>query len=205
MKEIDARGRPCPQPVLMAKKAVDGGEAALTVIVDNEGSAQNVQRFGEKQGFRVVIEKVDSDYRVVFSKGEKSSQVGVVTAETEVQCETGTWKIKIGQVLFITADKFGRGSDELGEILTESLLNTLADNDTVPEKVVLINAGVNLACSESRVIEALKKLETKGVEILACGTCLNFYGITNELKVGRVSNAFEILNTLLEAEKLVSF
>lgn len=210
MKEIDARGRPCPQPVLMTKKAVDSGETEITVIVDNEGSAQNVKRFGEKQGFTVSVEKVGTDFRVVLSKDLKVSSgegvsEGVVTAETEIQCETGTWRINNGQVILLSSDKFGRGNDELGEILAESLLNTLADNDAVPGKMVLINAGVKLVCSGSKVIEALKKLESKGVEILACGTCLNFYGLTERLEAGRVSNAFEILNTLLEAERLVSF
>ncbi len=205
MKEIDARGRPCPQPVLMAKKAVDSGATGLVVIVDNEGSAKNVQRFGEKQGFQVTVEKDGSDYRVVFSEDTATSTKDVVTAKAEVQCEAETGEIKTGKVLFITSDKFGRGSEELGEILAESLMNTLADNDLVPEKLVLINAGVKLACSGSKVIEALRKLESRGVEILACGTCLNFYGLTDELKAGRISNAFEILNTLLEAESLVSF
>jgi selenium metabolism protein YedF len=200
-KEIDARGRPCPQPVLMTKKAVEAGETVIEVLVDNEGAVQNVTRFAEKEGFEVKVERVGPDFKLYLKKGEASS---IETSQpVEIVCATGTWRINRGQVLYIKSDQVGRGSDELGSILTKALINTLAENDALPDKLVLLNSGVKLVCEGSELIDSLKAIEKKGVEILACGTCLNYYGLTEKVRVGRISNAFEILNTLLEAERIV--
>lgn len=198
-KEIDARGRPCPQPVLMTKKAVDAGETELVVIVDNDGSAQNVRRFAEKEGFSVEIEKDGPDFKVKLKK----EGTRVPSQAAEITCETGAWKINRGQVVLIKSDKIGIGSEELGGILVKSLINTLADNSDLPERIVLINSGVKLVCEGSDLIEAFSKIEEKGVEILACGTCLNYFELQDKIKAGRISNAYEILNALLEAQRVI--
>lgn len=208
MQEIDARGRPCPQPVLMTKKAVDAGATELKVIVDNPGSAENVTRFAEKEGFRVTRETAGTDIVLKLVKASPSAAVPreqPAAGVSEITCETGRWRIQNDQVLLLSADRVGRGDDELGGILVESLLNTLAENDVVPKTVVLVNSGVRLACGEAPTVAALQRLEAKGVEVLACGTCLNYFGLTESLKVGRVSNAFEILNALIGAGRVVNW
>ncbi len=197
MREVDARGYPCPQPVLMTKKVVDEGEEEVLVWVDNRGSAENVARFGEKSGYEVKIEEEGGDFKVWLKRGggvktEAPAQVA------EITCETGSWKLLKEKTLFISTDSLGRGSEELGRILIKALLNTLAENQVLPEKIVLINSGVKLACEDSDVLDALKKISQKGVELLVCGTCLNFFELTDKIKVGRVSNAYEILNILME-------
>jgi len=220
MQEVDARGRPCPQPVLMTKKAVDAGATELKVIVDNPGSAENVTRFAEKEGFQVSRERSGNDIVLTLVKSaakQASAEAvggaaaaspaagGSTSSVSEIVCSTGTWKIHNDQVLFLSSDRVGRGDDELGKVLVESLLNTLADNDALPKTIVLVNTGVKLACGDAPTVDALKKIEGKGVEILACGTCLNFFGLADQLKAGRVSNAFEILNTLLGAGRIVNW
>lgn len=200
-KVIDARGRPCPQPVLMTKKAVDAGEQYIEVIVDNEGSAENVRRFAEKEGYYVEKERVGADIKLKLTKeaGGKTE----TTHPAEITCETGTWRINRGQVILIKGNRIGVGSDELGEVLAKSLINTLSENTELPEKIILINSGVKLVCEGSDLIEAFSSLEKKGVEVLACGTCLNYFKLQDKIKAGRISNAFEILNSLLSAEKVI--
>lgn len=199
MKEVDARGYPCPQPVLFTKKVVDEGEEEIVVLVDNRGSAENVARFGEKSGYKVEIKEENGDFKVSLKKGFGESAARDTEA-AEITCETGNWKLLKGKTLFISTDSLGRGSEELGKILVKALLNALSENENLPEKIVLINSGVKLACEGSEVLEALHEVVGKGVEILACGTCLNYFELSEKLRVGRVSNAYEILNVLLESQ-----
>jgi selenium metabolism protein YedF len=197
VKEVDARGYPCPQPVLMTKEAVEKGAEELIVFVDNKGAAENVARFAEKSGYKAHIEKEGSDFKLHLSKVlEEEKKVA------EVICESEKEKLLKGKVLLISTDSIGRGSEELGRILVKALLNTLSENDLLPEKIALINSGVKLACEGSDVVEALQRISKEGVEILVCGTCLNYFNLTEEVKAGKVSNAYEILNTLLEGNVL---
>lgn len=192
MKEIDARGHACPAPVLMAKRAIESGEGALVVLVDNRSSADNVARFARNAGFSAEISGGGGEFRVALSKaGEKDTAPPVV-------CPAAGGAVMKGKVLFISTDSIGRGSGELGRVLTKSLINALAENDSVPEKIVLMNAGVRLACEGSDLVAPLNELEGRGVEILACGTCLKYFDLADKLRAGKTSNAYEILNALLE-------
>jgi selenium metabolism protein YedF len=105
--------------------------------------------------------------------------------------------------VFIDADSLGRGSEELGKILIRSFLQTLEQSEAQPQKIILINSGVKLACEGSEVLEDLQEFSLKGVEILSCGTCLDYFGIKKKLMVGKVSNMYEILNSLASAGKVV--
>lgn len=201
MKEVDARGYPCPQPVLLTKKVVDEGEKEIVVLVDNRGSAENVARFGEKSGYEVEIKEENGDFKVLLRKGGEAS-ASAISEAAEITCETDSWKLLKGKTLLISTESLGRGSEELGRILIKALLNTLSENESLPERIVLINSGVKLACEGSDVLDALQAVTKKGVELLACGTCLNYFELTEKLKVGRVSNAYEILNVLLGSEIL---
>ena len=106
-------------------------------------------------------------------------------------------------VVFIDTDSMGRGSEELGRILMNSFLQTLGQSDVHPQKIILINSGVKLACEGSGVLEDLQELAAKRTEILSCGTCLDFFGMKKKLSVGRVSNMYEILNSLAGAGKVI--
>jgi selenium metabolism protein YedF len=77
------------------------------------------------------------------------------------------------------------------------------DLETKPSRLILINSGVRLATEGSEVLETLRALSQKGIEILSCGTCLDFYGLKQKLKVGVVSNMYDIAQSLLEADRLI--
>lgn len=69
--------------------------------------------------------------------------------------------------------------------------------------MILINSEVRLASEGSEVLDTLRNLSEQGVEILSCETCLDFYGLKERVKVGAISNTYEIVQSLLEADRLI--
>jgi selenium metabolism protein YedF len=92
----------------------------------------------------------------------------------------------------------GQGSEELGRLLMRGFLYALTERETVPERVILMNSGVRLAASGSESLVNLKKLGERGVEILVCGTCVEYFGLKADLALGRISNMYEIAGYLME-------
>jgi selenium metabolism protein YedF len=104
--------------------------------------------------------------------------------------------------VFIVTDKIGRGNDELGALLMKNFLYSLARNEEKPKAVMLMNEGVRLACTGSTSIDDLKLLEEGGVAVKACGTCLDFLGIKDELAVGSVGAMPDSVAALLADDVL---
>lgn len=197
-KRVDCRGLTCPQPVLETRKALEDAEELL-VLVDNPISRENVKRFAESQGHNVSITEGKGVFELKIEK-QKGKEKSVPEPE---QAKRLQFPSSSDLVVFIDNDSMGRGSEELGKILMRSFLQTLEQSDIQPKKVILVNNGVRLACQGSEVLEDLQELSAKGSEILACGTCLEFFGIKKDLMVGKVSNMYEILNSLWQAGKLI--
>jgi selenium metabolism protein YedF len=192
-KEIDARGLQCPQPVILAKRTLGGIPAGtVTVIVDNPESRENVRRYAENQGCDVeVTERGGCHYLTITKKS-------VCNIPEEKAVLSGP------DVVCITTDRLGQGSEELGVILMKAFLNTLWDYRPRPAKIIFLNAGVFLTTEGSTVLDSLTLLEKEGVEILSCGTCLAYYGIKEKLKIGRVSNMHEIVDSLMTAGRVIN-
>lgn len=196
--KVDCRGLACPQPVLATKKALEEAEE-LSVLVDNPSAKENVKRFAESRGHQVAI----SEEKGVFELKIKKQRAAEKPAP-EPEKPKGLVNQSVSSLtVFIDADSMGRGSEELGRVLMRSFLHTLGESETRPQKIILMNGGVKLACEGSEVIEDLQGLAAKGVEILACGTCLDYFGIKAKLLAGRVSNMYEILNSLMSAGQLI--
>jgi len=197
-KKVDCRGLACPQPVLETKKALEVAEELL-VLVDNPSSKENVRRFAESQGHQVSIteEKGVFELKIKKQKGKEKS-----ASEAEISRDKKSLPSS-GLVIFIDTDSMGRGSEELGKILLRSFLQTLEQSEVRPQKIILMNSGVKLACQGSEVLEDLQELAKKGSEILACGTCLDFFGLKKNLTAGRVSNMYEIVNSLAQAGRVL--
>jgi len=197
-KKIDCRGLACPQPVLETKKALEDPKTEeVLVLLDNPSSKENVRRFAESQGHRVSVSEAKGIFEVGIKKGKEKPASKEGKTES-IQCLTSG-----GLVLFIDTDSLGRGSEELGRILMRTFLQTLEQSEVLPQKVILINSGVKLACEGSEVLEDLQELAAKGAEILSCGTCLDYFSIKKKLMVGKVSNMYEILNSLSQASRLI--
>jgi len=194
MKEIDCRGMGCPQPVITTKQVLDQfKENELTIIVDNQSSFENVERFARSQGCLVKTETKGQDFYIHIQKaagGDEGKKSGL---------DEKTKKV----VVYLNSDLLGAGDEALGSFLMKAFLKTLLDLEKKPNRLILINSGVRLAAEGSKVLENLVALSEAGVEIVACGTCLDFYKLKGELKVGVVSNMFDILQSMVEADRLI--
>jgi len=196
MKTVDCRGLACPQPVMETKKSLDDPETReITVLVDNPTSKENVSRFAASQGYQVSAVEEKGYSVLTIRKGEGGKKEEKPAAPKAA--------VGGGLVFFIDSDSMGRGSEELGSILMRAFLHTLGEANVKPEKIILANSGVKLACEGSLVLDDLQSISSQGVEVLACGTCLNYLGLKDKLVVGRVSNMFEILNSLSTAGRTV--
>lgn len=185
-KEIDARGMDCPKPVIMTKKELDSMEEGnLTTIVDNDTARENVSKLAKSLGFEFGVEEKNGDFYVSISND------GSVKEDKE---ETGS-NLK-DMTIGISSDKMGSGDDKLGEILMKSFIYTVSETEPYPSTIVFYNSGVRLTTEGSEVLDDLERLEEEGVEIISCGTCLDYLELKDKLQIGGVSNMYTIYEKL---------
>lgn len=184
--EVDARGQACPKPVIMTKKELDNIEkGTITTIVDNEVAKENVSKLASSLGYDYKVDKSsDNEYYIHINKGE-AQEINV--------CIPDTFK---DMTIVFASNTMGKGSEELGKILIKSFIYTIAETTPYPSTLVFYNGGVHLTCEGSEVLEDLKRLEQEGVEILSCGTCLDFFKIKDKLQVGEITNMYTIYEKL---------
>ena len=189
---VDALGKACPMPVILAKKEIDAGNTSFVVAVDNEVAVQNLQRLAESQGYQAQVQTKDGNFHVSFT-GE-----GASAACCEETAKPKNW------ALFVGKDFIGDGSEELGTSLMAMFFYTLAESNDAPRYILFMNSGVKLPVENDQVVEHLKTLQEKGSEILVCGTCLKFFGIADNLKIGTVSNMYDISERMHMADKVIT-
>lgn len=193
--QIDAKGKACPQPVILAKKALDGGSRDLTVLVDNQAAVENLTRLGKSMDVTVQSGVAEGGFYVRFTGEAKSGEAPVVQRTSNGN----------GYAVFIGKDTVGIGERELGYNLLKMAIYTFAQSDDVPASVLFMNSGVRLpAGDEAQVIENLQILIDKGTNVLVCGTCLNYYHLTEQLKIGIVSNMYDIISAMQRADKVIT-
>ncbi len=201
MKELDCRNLACPEPVLKSKKALQDlkiGEN-LSIKLNSLASKENVARFLRSQGFEPALkEKGDDEFEIIVVKDKELANALNSNDESEIyRCESGK------KILFLKSASVGDG--ELGKKLLMGFLDTLKKADNAPSIIVCVNEAVLINTdSEHFAHKAMKELANKGIEIINCGSCLEFYGKIKDLKIGRIGNALEILNLLFDKDKVVS-
>jgi selenium metabolism protein YedF len=200
---IDARGLACPQPVLATKKALEKGiPGPLTVLVDNSTSKENVMRFARNQGCEVKIQESEPEqFQITIVKCDEP--VEPAAQEELLPCPMPE-TLPVKNVVYIGNNCMGRGDDELGAKLMRGFLRTMIDSTPLPWRMVFINSGVKLTTIDEEAVEAISLLEEKGVEVLSCGTCLEHFNLKDKLAAGKVTNMFEIIETLNSATKVIS-
>lgn len=200
MIKIDATGEVCPVPVIKAKNALKKAkkDETVIVIVDNETSKENLEKMAKEMGFEYSSKDVNRDhYEVKIIKGLGSDEV--IDSASEGLCDVK----RQNSVVVISSNKMGEGNDELGETLMKAFVYALTEIDKLPSTIIFYNGGAKLTIEGSPVIDDLKKLEELGVEILTCGTCLNYYGITDKLAVGGITNMYSIVEKLNNADRII--
>lgn len=207
---VDARGKQCPIPVVETRKALElmGEGDEVETLVDNEIAVQNLLKMAKQKKVAAQAEQYGEDeYRVSFSRteeslsGEESREKAKGKEEKAQEKETGSRKDRV--VVAISSDKMGQGDDALGEILMKGFLYALTGLPVPPTAVLLYNGGARLSVEGSGALPDLRRLENLGTEILTCGTCLNFYGLTDKLSVGKITDMYTICEKLTEADKVV--
>ncbi|MDR7869805.1 MAG: sulfurtransferase-like selenium metabolism protein YedF [Tissierellaceae bacterium] len=185
--EVDARGLECPKPVILTKKELDKtNEGIITTIVDNEVAKENVSKLAESMGYKFQVnQSEDQEYYIDIYKGQVSNDAPNAN-------DTDLKDMTIG----FSSNKMGSGNDDLGRILIKSFIYTVTETAPYPKTLVFYNNGVKLTCDGSPVLDDLKKIEEQGVEIISCGTCLDFLNLKDKLKVGTVSNMYTIYEKL---------
>lgn len=193
--KIDCRHLVCPAPVLETKKALESLEKGeiLTVLLNSQIAKENVLRFIHSCGFESKVSEKGEEVEITVMK-DKDLSTQTCTLDSSFSNE---------KILFLKSDKVGDG--ELGANLMVGFLGTLKDLKQNITKIICVNESVLMNVDENhKAFNALKELEKLGIEIINCGTCLEYFGKSQELKIGRIDNAFEILNFIFDKDKVVS-
>jgi selenium metabolism protein YedF len=199
-KVIDACGLTCPAPVLLVKDAVEQtDEQEITVLLDNEASLENVTRFLTSRGYSVTDRKEGEVFRLQARCDQVVSGADMKQTEENIPENEGQ---KI--LVMITSNCLGSGDDVLGEKLMISYLKTIKEMGTSLWQIIFVNGGVKLTTASSPVIKELQEYEKSGVVILACGTCLEHFGLTALKKVGGTTNMLDIVTAGQLADKVMT-
>lgn len=198
MITVNAMGDNCPIPVIKTKKAMAAltGPETIEVLVDNEIAVQNVTKMASSSGGKVTSEKLgDAEYKVTIE------MEGAPTADgAEAVCAPDA---RDNTVVVVSSDRMGSGNDELGKVLIKGFIFAVTQLDTLPKTMLFYNGGATLTTEDSDSLEDLKSLEAQGVEIMTCGTCLDYYGLKDKLAVGTVTNMYSIVETMAKAGRIV--
>ena len=200
-KIIDCKGMACPLPVVNAKKAAEELHTGdvLTVLVDNEIAVQNLTRLAEHKGFPVSAQKNnEKEYAVTMQIAGAASQEAVTE---EITCAVDTRRK--GMLVVLSANVMGTGDPKLGTSLMKAFVFALTKQDQLPDTILCYNTGAYLTCEGADTLEDLKLLESEGVTILTCGTCLDFYGLKEKLAVGGVTNMYDIVERMESAAQII--
>jgi len=196
--EVDAKGLACPQPVVLSKKALSEiSEGEVMVYLDSDVAKENVMRMARNEGCSVAVnEKEEGVFEVLITRVPSKK----TTEEKAPQPDTAE-----GEIVYLFDSDFIGTNRELGKVLSNGFLNAIASLPNKKGSVVLISNGVRLSTKGSYALKQLSKLKDSGINILICGTCLDFFKIREKVKVGTVSNALEIMECMTSAAKVIKF
>jgi selenium metabolism protein YedF len=197
---VDACGLRCPQPLMLAKKALEAmaeGER-LRVLIDNEISRDNLVRFLRDHGMAPVLSFDAGIYSLELDKVVGATSL----ADAAAYCSTE--RPDAGTVIVINHHGMGSGSDELGKILLQACLNTLKEVAPLPSAILCYNAGVFAAAEGAPTVPALADLVERGVTLLVCGTCVDYFDLKGTIAAGTISNMYDILRQLSTAKKVIT-
>lgn len=191
--KVDAIGDKCPVPVIKTKNALkDIKEGTLEVLVDNSISMENVEKMCIEKKLAYSVVKDGEVYKISITKtDEKKEEIDGKEDSSE------------GTVIVIDSDEMGKGDSKLGKTLMKAFVYTLTELEILPETVILYNKGVFLVAEDSESVEDLQKLVSMGVNIVSCGACVNFYELTEKVKVGTITNMYNILNLQMKSKRII--
>lgn len=196
---LDLKGMQCPKPVLETQKAFkDESLTEFEVIVDNVAARENLKRLADSKGYKYEVVEASGEIKITIKREnseniEQEEFVAVCDIESDIS----------NAVLMIKNEFLGDGNDELGKVLMKGFLYTVTETKPYPQKVVLLNSAVKLSTENEETVAHLKKLEEAGTKVYSCGTCLNYYNLADQLKVGVVGNMYDVVESLNSTENRI--
>ena len=192
-KIVDTRGLNCPQPVILTRQAlIDSEVDEVVTIVDNETALENVSKLANSLRLTANVDEKGGQFYISILKDEILNDVNIAQSS------------HANVVVLITSNVLGSGDDALGGILMKSFMYTLTQMEGTFQVLIFMNSGVLLPTEGSEVLEYIKSLEERHIEVLSCGTCLDFYHLSDKLRVGSVTNMFTITEKMMEAQRLIT-
>lgn len=190
--KIDARGKNCPLPVIETKKAMEQcRETNLEIWVDNEIAVQNLYKLAQQKGVQIIDRK-------------ESENCYVVTLINKPIQPKQPPKTEQNTIVVLSSETMGKGDEVLGRLLMKGFVYALTETEQLPNTILLYNSGAKLAVHGAETVPDLQLMEEQGVAVLVCGTCLNHYGLSEQLAVGSVTNMYHITEILAQASKVIA-
>lgn len=199
---IDARGEACPRPVMKAKEALIRHDE-VAILVDDSVAVENLRRLALRSACGFAVKEERGYWEVVLTSTGPLHELPRPIDVCEETVRVDGWKTTDTFVVVLTSDRMGNGDDALGEILMRSFITTVAQMDPPPAKVICYNGGVKMTVEDAPTLEDLRQLEAAGTEILICGTCVNYFGIADRIRVGHLTNMYDIAAYLATAGKVL--
>ncbi|MDX2479391.1 MAG: sulfurtransferase-like selenium metabolism protein YedF [Desulfuromusa sp.] len=199
MINLDYSQHQCPYPVVETRKQILANPGQmLEILVGDKASRDNVSRLATKMGYQASAEPNGSGFRLNLTPAVGQEEPTIPTEMVAAATTTGK------TVIYCGSDRMGDGDAAFGRVLMRNFLTTLLEMDPFPDIILFVNSGIDLTTEGSGVLEALKKLESLGVDIASCGLCLDFYQKKEQLQVGRVTNMYEMVDVQCQAARVVS-
>jgi len=194
MREVDYRQFQCPTPVVETRKELlaHPGESLLVWVAD-QIACENISRLATGQGYSVEQKSTETCISLTLRPGNDHPNPAEVSAAVSGKT-----------MVFCKSDRMGDGDDDLGRILLKNFFMTMTELEQLPETVLFVNSGVKLVCTGSEALEALNALACRGVDLAACGLCLDFFQLKESHQVGRVTNMLEIVESQLKAGRILT-
>jgi selenium metabolism protein YedF len=198
MIKLDYSQHQCPYPVVETRKQILANPGAtLVVLVGDQAGRDNVSRLATKMGYQTATIEAGSNFQLTLIPEDKAGEA--------TQSETPLTPPAAGKtVIYCGSDRMGDGDDQFGRVLMINFLTTLLEMDPLPDIILFVNSGIDLTTQGSAILEALKTLEKRGVDIASCGLCLDFYQKKDQLRVGRVTNMYEMVDVQCQAGRVVT-
>ncbi len=201
METLDLRNLACPEPVIRAKQAIEKHpNSVIELLINSSATLSNVTRMARTLGALVASRELPGgEFAVTVTTGEPP------TPETKVSPDELEGPSSAGRATILLRNSVvGQGDDRLGRVLMKAFLKTLKSSDPLPAEIICVNAGVHLTTEGSEEIPTLLELAELGVDVMSCGTCLDFFGKLDKVRVGIVGNMLDIVTHLNRASKIIA-
>lgn len=208
-QRLDLRGLMCPEPVLRTKKVLDGKPlGGVEVLVDSDINVMNLTRLANSLGLILESKQGEDGYTVVIKNSKNQAHSHERQAAPKGKTAPGNdgnkKDAKTTTVVFIAKDTFGEGDRDFSLNLMNLFLQTILQSGHRPQAILLANTGVRLMDPESSVSKVLSEFKDAGVDVFACGLCVEFYGLKEKIEKEQITNMYAICEYLFSADKVIS-